>query len=369
MKQIEKTPSIVARLRKSLGDATADVSGYRVYEAIALNTRPLRKLHPLYNGSRAERSLLLEMAAALETESRPVQIMHDQDVLPIGRVFHGEVLDKGTESELRVLFFLDASAEEETRKVDAGTVDQVSVSVLPKHIYCSASGFDFLSDEATFEQRYTGQDKDGNVLGKNGVYGRLVGLDKWFELSLVGTGGAQNARIVSRAQSHFGESYQRLAAHGFDPNVLVLEASAGSETMDLTQLIDQLTTAKADLSTSTAQLTTLQATNVQQAARIVELEAQLGAAENSQVVAQKDAEIAALAPALDALKGVATKVLTAAGKPGETVPDTVPELEALINETTVNLAAALAAGGRGQEAASDAERNAPISLTGFRIRR
>src|SRR5690606_32972543 len=193
------------------------------------------KRHPLYNGSRVDRSMLLEMAAELGRETRPVQLMHDKDELPVGRVFHGEVVDQGTESELRVLFFLDPTANKEATKIEAGAIDQVSVSVLSKHIYNSVSGFDYLGPDATFEHIMSGTDPDGNTIGENGVYGRMVGLDQWFELSLVGMGGARNARIVSRDESHFGSSYQKLAASGLDPNALVLVASTSTrkQNMDL----------------------------------------------------------------------------------------------------------------------------------------
>jgi len=381
MNQIEKTESILARLRQSLGEGI-DVASLRVYEAIALNTRPLRKSHPLYRGSRAERSLLLEMAAALALESRPMQIQHEADPLPIGRVFHGEVVDRGMESELRVLFFLDPTATEEVTKIEAGSVDQVSVSILPRQILSSASGFDFLGADATFEHVISGTDPDGNTIGENGVYGRLIGLDKFFELSLVGMGGAQNARIVSRDQSHFGSSYQKLAASGVDPNALVLVASTRIDTMDLATLVAQLTDTKVELSTKSSEVTTLTAAVADRDARIATMQTQLAeagdaatalAAKDGEVtVAKADADAAKteLSAAVTALQGVAKTVLAAAGKVGAEVPATVAEIEALITEATDALAASLVAGGRSKDATTDAEKITPAAnLSAFRVRK
>lgn len=373
MKQIEKTPTILARLRKSLGDGV-NLDSLRVYEAIALNTRPLRKNHPLYNGARAERSLLLEMAAALEQESRPVQIQHDSDPLPVGRVFHGEVVDQGGETELRVLFFLDPTADEEAAKIDSGSVDQVSVGILPRQLLSSATGFDFLGPDATLDNIWTGTDPDGNVMGKNGVYARMVGLDKWFELSLVGQGGAQNARIVSRDKSHFGSSYERLAASGLDPSALVLVATARTEDMDLEKLVAQLTETKVELASKESEIATLNAQIGQKDERIAELEAKLEEAGDSvAALAEKDQTIeetkAELSAAVKALKDVAQALLAAAGKVNEQVPDTVAELESLINETKESLASVLVAGGRSKDATDDADKAVVMpSLAAFRVR-
>ncbi|WP_189348029.1 hypothetical protein, partial [Mesorhizobium sp. M2D.F.Ca.ET.232.01.1.1] len=146
VKQLPKTPEIIARLKQ----AGASVDNVSVFEAIALNNRPLRKRHPLYNGAVAQRSLLLEMALALETESRPFQIMHNGEDLPIGRAFRGQVVD-GQDTELRILFWVDKTHEDKIQQIDNGTVDQVSVGILPKQMICSADGFDFFGPNADFE--------------------------------------------------------------------------------------------------------------------------------------------------------------------------------------------------------------------------
>lgn len=336
MKQIEKTQSIRDLLTASAGDV--DIDALRVYEAIAFNTLPVRKEHPLYKGARADRQFLLEMAAELKRESRPVQIQHNTSPLPIGRVFHGEVVDTGVESELRVLFFLDPTANAEAAKIEAGSVDQVSVSVLAKQMLNSASGFDYFGPDADIENIWSGTDNDGNKLGVNGVYAQMRGLDKFFEMSLVGQGGAQNARIVSRDRSHFGASLERLAASGMDPNSLVLIATSSKEiSMDLSTLVADLTSktadltnAQRDLALSTEKVTGLEATIATQTATIDDLNAQLTAAKAVDVQTIEAARDAAVA----ALSDVAKAVLTKVGKLDlvASLPTTVTELSALIDE-------------------------------------
>ena len=379
MKQVQKTPDIISKLRQSVG-ADVDVEKVSVFEAIALNTLPLRKRHPLYNGSKADRSLLLELAADVIRESKPVQVQHNTDPLPIGRVFHGEVIDTSNGSELRVLFFIDRNEEDTIAKVDNGTVDQVSVSVLPRHIYNSVSGFDYLGADATFEHVWSGTDPDGNTIGENGVFGKMVGLDAWFEMSLVGQGGARNARIVSRDASHFGSSYQKLAASGVDPNALVLVASTRNETMDLKELVAELTDAKVTLALKDKEVETLTASVTERDQRIAELEAKLAAVETpdetaAQALSEAQANLSAAAQDRDAavatLKEVAQKVLAAAGKPDATAPETVAELQSLIASTETGLSAVLVAGGRSKDAvtAPNGQPEMLPNLGAFRIRK
>ena len=369
MKQIQKTPKIMSLLQASLG-AEADISKVAVFEAIALNQLPLRKKHPLYNTSIADMSLLHEMASSVIQESVPLQIQHDKEPLPIGRVFHAEVVG----SELRALYFVDNTEEEVIAKIDSGTVDQVSVSIMPKHIYNSKSGFDYLGADATIDNVWTGTDPDGNTIGENGVYGRLVGLDSWFEMSLVGKGGAQNARIVSRDRSHFGSSYEKLAASGVDPNALVLVASVEDQDMDLTTLVADLSNEKAQgmmkdqkIASLEASVSALTTDKDKLAAELAVASASAPAitAELAETKTALETASADLTAAITALKAVAQKVLTASGKVNESVPETVTELTALIDDTEKGLAAALVVGGKSNEASHE-EKKGPVSLGAFR---
>ena len=370
MKRMTLTPQIEQHLRRSLGDE-ADLSGIAVFEAIALNTLPLRKSHPVYKDARMDSSVLYEMAAALAQESRPVQIQHDTSTTPIGRVFHGEVIDS---SELRVLFFIDGTEDTHIQKVENGTIDQVSVSVLTKQILNSVSGFDYLGADADWENFFTGDDGEGNVLGKDGCFARLVGLDSFFEMSLVGQGGARNARIVRRDESHFGSSYQKLAASGIDPNAYVLAASATKEPgMDLKELVEQLTSTKVELHTATSEKAALETQVADLTAQVAALTEAKTALETAAAEAEQ-VDVAALTAERDeakvALTNVAGILLTASGKTAEEMPQTVADLSTLIEGTRTELAAKFIAGGKALGADhSEVKKETPVSLAAFRINR
>jgi hypothetical protein len=373
MKQIQKTPEITQMLHQRVG-ADLNIDSVSVFEAIALNTLPLRKRSTLYKDAVVDHGLLYEMAAAVKAESLPVQIMHDKEPLPIGRVFHGEVVGQ----ELRVLFFLNNNETDAIAKIETGTVDQVSVSILPKHLYNSVSGFDYLGPEATSENHWTGADNEGNVIGENGVHARLVGLDAWFELSLVGQGGAQNARIVHRDSSVFGSSYQKLAASGIDPNHLVLVAAIRNESMDLKELVDQLTNTKVQLNQKETEVASLTASNEALTAQVAELTAKLEAAnaepekvkqDLADAQSQLSASQADASAAVASLKEVAKSVLTAAGKPDAAIPETVTELTQVISDAKSGLAAVLVVGGRSQDSVSDVAKTVPLNLGAYRTGR
>lgn len=380
MKQINKTPEITAALRQSVG-SSVNIDNLAVYEAIAFNNRPIRKNHPLFKGAVADRSLLLEMAAALSIESRPIRIEHNDDGMPLGRAFIGRVKDNGAESELRVLFFVDKTEEKAINKIDSGTFDQVSVSVLPKKLLNSKSGFDYLGPEAKPENYWTGADNDGNTIGKDGVHARMVGLDKWFELSLVGQGGADNARIVSHDESYFGSSYQKLAASGVDPSFFLLEASTENETMDLTAMTDKIVELSGKTATMSSEIATLTAANTAKDTEIKDLKTQLEAAgKPSEALETATADLAAKTTevetltadntaAISALQEVAKTVLAATGKVDAEVPATVAELNTLITESKEKLVAAFKAGGKSKDL-SDNEDNknkeAPVNFSAFR---
>ncbi|MBN8245139.1 hypothetical protein JF546_19145 [Nitratireductor aquimarinus] len=72
---------------------------------------------------------------------------------------------------------MDKTYQNEIQLIENGTVDQVSVGMLPKQMICSADGFDFFGEGAGVEHIFTGTTPDGHTVGKNGVYCKMVGLE------------------------------------------------------------------------------------------------------------------------------------------------------------------------------------------------
>lgn len=362
MKQIEKTAQIIAALT-SKGLNPDKVA---VFEATAVNTRPLRKKHPLYKDGVMKRGLLSEMQMALEQETVPVQIMHDSSILPVGRVFQGKVVDTPVDSEIRVLMAISHEHEAEIEKIEAGVIDQVSVSVMPKHIWNSKSNFDYLGADSTPENLWSGSDNDGNVIGEKGVYGILDGLSEWNELSLVHKGGAQNARIINRSNSVFAPEIQRLAAQGVDPNFLTLNANI-QETKpmanaDLQATIDQISDLKVDLSNVKRERKEFEDQVATLRQEIETLSAQLAKAEKKEGPSAEELKAAheaeeARKQEVETLKAdntalqaelteIAKTVLVAKGDVDPKVPTDVSGLVAVIGEARKDLPKVLSAGAK-----------------------
>ncbi|MEH3064950.1 MAG: hypothetical protein PGN33_20150, partial [Methylobacterium radiotolerans] len=223
MKQLPLNDDLRAKLKAAAPDT--DPEKVAVFEASALSTAPVRKKHPVYNGAVHTTNFLAQMMGELAKESRPLQIMHgssDGDQLPIGRVFLGQI-SEGTgvdgATELLTLFWIDNVHEDLIAKVNSGTIDQVSVAILGKSAKSSVTGFDFMGPDADIENIWGGVDDKGNRMGHDGAHVIVDELDAWFEMSLVGQGGAQGARIK-------GNRLQ-LSASGQEVPSLTLELSTG----------------------------------------------------------------------------------------------------------------------------------------------
>lgn len=362
MKQITKSADIVQKLIAQ----GVDPDSVTVFEATALNTQPIRKKHPIYNKGVHTLSFLNQMAAQLNTESLPLQLMHDTSVTPVGRVFYGEVVGE----ELRVLFFVDNSEEDLIAKVNSGTIDQVSVSVLPKQVLCSTCGFDFFGPEASFDNLYLATCANDHTLGQD-AHAVMGALNSWFEMSLVGRGGATGAKIQPRDQSAFAsDSSRRLAATGFDINHLVLNATAEKAIMDLTQIIADLTDAKAKIigfDAEKAALTTkLEASLADVEALRTELTDVKAKLEADNSAAELEKTKTDLSAAHEALSEVAKKILVASGDVEADVADkSIEDLIGIISEKSEKLSALIVAGGKAKGAADDDAKPAPAMFSGI----
>lgn len=356
MKQIAKTGKVLDRLRAAVGP-DADVENLAVFEAVALNQLPLRKKQPLFNGAVASLSMLKGMADKVNAESLPLDIMHNGSDTPNGRVFHGEVVGGDRGSELRTLFFISDQAGHLVANLDNGTIDQVSVGVVAEHILCSSCAWDYRSPEATFDNLYEGVCANGHVLGEDGVHAELVGVEDFYELSLVNRGGAQGARIAGPSNAVL----TALAASGVsDPHALCLHASptpppppenhvkTQAEGADAyLQLTDKLVAASVEVSTLKAERDALKA-------RVAELEAREPEKVAPPEVAELEAAKAERDVALLVLQEFAAEGRTQIGLAAEDLPADALKLSADIKDSRSKLAAIVEASGRSRPAAAPA---------------
>ena len=235
-KQLEKTTEIIDSIKSSVDNDDLDVSKFAVYEARMLSTEAITQ-KGFYDGARVSRSTLVEMAEYVNQKgtSVPLQVMHEtRGMLPVGKVFSAGVRDMPNgETELMGRFYIpeDGPDGEQTKlinKIESSLVDEVSVGLLAKKAICSECDFDYFGPEADFLNILTLTCDNDHTIGENGTHIRLVGMDMFAELSLVGKGAARDAKILSRAkssQSLSKETVERLAASGIPAEAHVLTAS------------------------------------------------------------------------------------------------------------------------------------------------
>lgn len=362
MKQLPMTPELSALIKKAVGN-DVETDNLAVFETIALNDKPLvGKKNSLFEGAVVKPITLSQMVDSINSGNHlPLIADHELIGAPKGRFFHAGLEFTGASVELRALFYLDPTETDLIAKLNAGSLDEVSVSFLSTQFLCSECGWDYFqfgTSENIWERTCANEHK----IGVNGTHGEMVGLSQFIELSLVARGAADKPKIVGRSDSKLlPASAMRLAAKGFEIDGLVCRASAGEEVVnfDPSKLITDLAASQAQVITLTAdktaadgQVASLTATNTDLTGKVTTLEGQV-----TQLTA--DLEAAKASPSNQAdydaaiayLGDVLTKVTVAAGGEApatDALPKTVADLTAAINEKTSNLTAILPVGGRSQ---------------------
>jgi len=296
-KRVKITPQLQATIRNALGDPEANTDNFAVFETRMLTTEPLTK-GGLWNGARVSASTLHQMEVALNQEAGaiPLHIMHNDRVLPVGKVFAAKTQRMGNgELEVRGQFYLPLDEKELISKIDNSVVDEVSVGILTKHAFCSECNFDYFGPDADIMNFFELTCNKGHKLGQNGVHTKLTELIDFSELSLVATGAAKNPKILPRAkQSMSKENLERLAASG-NAGAILLTASykmedekqttKGDPDMDMTPLVAELSSKTSELTTKTIELSAV-------TAKVTTLTSEVEALKTA--VAEKDAKIKSL---------------------------------------------------------------------------
>lgn len=358
MKQLPMTPELSALIKSRVGE-DVDTTNLAVFETIALNTKPLPgKRGTFFDSAVTSPLTLAEMVNHINSGNHlPLISDHELAGEPKGRFFHAG-LDYSEEGglDMRALFYLDPTEERSIAKLNAGSLDEVSVSFLAREFNCSECGWDYFAagEDHHFETRTC---ENWHTIGVNGVHGNMVGLNQFIELSLVARGAADKPKIVGKSQAKLApQSLQRLAASGFELDGLVVQASLGTkdDQMDLTAALTKVATLSEEKGTLTAQTATLSADKTRLEGEVTSLKAdnvrlttELSEAKAAQpadydtIKSENSAAVALLGEQFDHLT-----VATGGTKvEGDARPKTVAEFKTKIDELTGKLTAILPTGG------------------------
>lgn len=260
MKNVPITEAIKADIIASVGEEV-DFTNLMVFEAAAVTTRPIVKPDwSIFKGAVIAKETLDEAANLLNSGTFvPLHVMHDQGYeLPVGRVFKGGVTQNGDGSyELRTLFYTDGTEPDLTAKINAGSLEEVSIGLLAKKLKCSGCGFDFKSSDQALWDRTC---ENGHTLGMGDHPYHLIldGVDKLMELSLVSKGASTGAKILPQRQRLLASQFAALAAtcNNVEQKTLFASPTLGEE-IDMKEL-DELKTGLAALTEKvTAQAQTI----------------------------------------------------------------------------------------------------------------
>lgn len=391
MKQLEMTPALSAMIKAAVGE-DVDTAKLAVFETIMLNTKPLPgKRGALFENAVVQPITLKEMVDHINSNGGHLPLVSDHDLsgAPKGRLFHAALDFEDASLTMRGLFYLDETEATLIAKLNAGSLDEVSVAFLSREFNCSECGWDYFGLGVSREHIWDRTCANGHQIGVGGVHGEMVGLNQFVETSLVARGAADKPKIVGKSQSKLApEGLKLLAASGFETDELVVQASIGKKedtTMSdatIQALTAQLTTLSADKGGLTAQLTAAQGERDTARTELTAARTMIGerdativtlTAERDELAKRPEAKTGEdLTAALTYLGGVYDQLTVASGKAkveGDARPKDVAAFTAAIDEMTGKLTSILPVNGKSKAAGGEDEQKPVANLSGYSVRK
>lgn len=398
-KQIEMTDELLTKFKGKFGEET-DVSKFYVFECRAFSTEAVHQ-GTIYDGAVADSGILASMADKINNsdENIGIHIMHNDDDLNIGRAFSARL---GVDNEGATALYAtcailrDDESDKVINKIENNVLDEVSVQFLSEHAYCSECGWDYMGEDATFENWWDKTCANGHIIGVDGCHLELEGLANFSEISIVNRGAAKNPKILSqKKRSLFDEgTLMSLAASGKVPEFLV--ATFYNKMENVMNKEDVALSAKevADMQAELAELKKQLDLNE----KVKELENSLSEKENAlsekdTALSEKDNEINSLNEnhkveveelntklstaneqynaLLEFVQEQVKKVALAAGKKDVEVPSDLGGISAMLNENQQLLATLVPAGGVSKSVnyTDDEEKFNSVKLKSYQVRK
>jgi hypothetical protein len=399
-KEIDMTEELISKFKTKFGEEV-DLSNFYVFECRALSTEAVHQ-GTIYDGAVVATDILVSMAEKINNsdENIGIHIMHNDDDLNIGRAFSARlnVDENGSTALYAVCAILkDEESTSVVNKIENNVLDEVSVQFLSEHAYCSECHWDYMGEDATFENWWDKTCANGHTIGVDGCHLELEGLANFSEISIVNRGAAKNPKILSqKKRSLFGEGeLMSLAASGKAPEFLV--ATFNSKLENVMKDKDNVTLSAEEISAMQAELADLKK-KIDLGEKVKELETALSEkeaaiAEKEQEVSEKAAEIESANEAHEAevkdlkeklstageenkallsfLQEQVKKVALAAGKKDVEVPSDLGGISAMLNENQQILATLVPAGGisKAVNYADDENKFNSVQLKSYQVRR
>ena len=403
-KQIDMTDELLTKFKSKFGE-DADVSKFYIFECRALSTEPVHQ-GTIYDGATVDNGILASMADKINNsdENIGIHIMHKDEDLNIGRSFSARlgVSDAG-HGELYAVCALLRNEENQSviEKIENNILDEVSVQFLSEHAYCSECHWDYMGEDASFENWWDKTCANGHTIGFDGCHLELEGLANFSEISIVNRGAAKNPKILSqKKRSLFGEGdLMSLAASGKAPEFLV--ATFNNKLENVMKDKENIALSAEEVAEMQAQLADLKK-QLDLSEKVKELETSLS--EKTKALEDKETEFTSLSEAHEAeintlneahtaeveelkaqlstaneeksamlkfLQEQVKKVALAAGKKDVEVPSDLGEISAMLNENQQILATLVPAGGvsKSVDYSEEDDKFNSVKLKSYQVRR
>lgn len=399
-KEIDMTEELTSKFKMKFGEE-ADLSKFYVFECRALSTEAVHQ-GTIYDGAVVDTNILASMADKINNtnENIGIHIMHNDDDLNIGRAFSARLAiddNNSTAMYATCAILRDEESDKVINKIENNVLDEVSVQFLSEHAYCSECHWDYMGEDATFENWWDKTCANGHVIGVDGCHLELEGLANFSEISIVNRGAAKNPKILSqKKRSLFNEGeLMSLAASGKAPEFLV--ATFYNKLENAMKDKDNVTLSAEEVSAMQAEMAELKK-KLDLSEKVKELEAALSEkeaaiAEKEQEVSDKAAEVESEKEAHNAevedlnnklseakeqnqalltfLQEQVKKVALAAGKKDVEVPSDLGGISAMLEENQQLLATLVPAGGvsKAINYADENEKFNSVQIKSYQVRR
>lgn len=398
-KEIEMTDELLMKFKNKFGE-DADTSNFYMFECRALSTEPVHQ-GTIYDGATVDSGILAAMADKINNsdENIGIHIMHNDFDLNIGRSFSARLgVSENGHNELFATCALLRNEENKSiiEKIENNILDEVSVQFLAEHAYCSECHWDYMGEDASFENWWDKTCANGHTVGFDGCHLELEGLANFSEISVVNRGAAKNPKILSqKKRTLFNEGeLMSLAASGKAPEFLV---ATFNNKLENVMTKENVTLSAEEIAEMQAQLADLKQ-KLDLGEKVKELETSLSEKEKDledkeKALEDKEAEVNTLNEAheakveelnselsevkaqkqalLEFLQEQVKKVALAAGKKDVEVPSDLGEISAMLNENQQLLATLVPAGGVSQSVnySEEDEKFNSVKLKSYQVRR
>ena len=398
-KEIEMTDELLMKFKNKFGE-DADTSNFYMFECRALSTEPVHQ-GTIYDGATVDSGILAAMADKINNsdENIGIHIMHNDFDLNIGRSFSARLgVSENGHNELFATCALLRNEENKSiiEKIENNILDEVSVQFLAEHAYCSECHWDYMGEDASFENWWDKTCANGHTVGFDGCHLELEGLANFSEISVVNRGAAKNPKILSqKKRTLFNEGeLMSLAASGKAPEFLV---ATFNNKLENVMTKENVTLSAEEIAEMQAQLADLKQ-KLDLGEKVKELETSLSEKEKAledkeKALEDKEAEVNTLNEAheakveelngelsevkaqkqalLEFLQEQVKKVALAAGKKDVEVPSDLGEISAMLNENQQILATLVPAGGVSQSVnySEEDEKFNSVKLKSYQVRR